>query len=599
MEEKTLSLMCMNRLSHERGKVKFRFKRDGRWVEMTRGQAEKSVIAIAAGLHSLGLEKGDRICILSTTRVEWTLADFANIVGGFVTVPVYHSNLPDTIEYILLNSGAKAIFVEDEVQFMKLTVIRDSVPELKWIFPMTSFNSPQGDSVEIVNINLLQQKGGKLLEEDPHYIQRIAEEITEDEDLTIIYTSGTTGPPKGVVTTHANYRFITTSAIETTSMDKGETILHFLPFAHSLGRLEEFIALDAGLISAYAESISSVGENMGEIKPHLMFSVPRLYEKFYEKVHTMIEDASPLKKKIFNFAVKAGRSVSRIKQDGGDVPLVLSLKYGIAKKLVFSKIRDKLGGRLRFFISGGAPLARDIGEFFHAMDVLILEGYGLTESSTVASVNRVDRFKFGTVGLPLPGVSIRIADDGEILIGGKNVFKEYLNDPIATGDAKTADGWLKTGDIGNLDDEGFLTITDRKKDIIVTSGGKNIPPANIENMLKTDRFVSHAFVYGDRKKYLTALLTLNREEVEQWASDQGLTYDDYTRFVVEKDVNEMMWERISVLNGRLPSYETIKRFVIVPLDFSEETGELTPTLKIKRKIVISKYGELLETLYEE
>ncbi len=279
--------------------------------------------------------------------------------------------------------------------------------------------------------------------------------------------------------------------------------------------------------------------------------------------------------------------------------LVLTLKFGIAKKLVFSKIRAKLGRRLRFFISGGSPLARDIGEFFHAMDVLILEGYGLTESSTVASVNRVDRFKFGTVGLPLPGVSIRIADDGEILIGGKNVFKEYLNDPIATGDAKTADGWLKTGDIGNLDDEGFLTITDRKKDIIVTSGGKNIPPANIENMLKTDRFVSHAFVYGDRKKYLTALLTLNREEVEQWASDQGLTYDDYTRFVVEKDVNEMMWERISVLNGRLPSYETIKRFVIVPLDFSEETGELTPTLKIKRKIVISKYGELLETLYEE
>ncbi len=599
MEEKTLSLMCVNRLSNKRGKVKFRFKRDGRWVDMTRGQAEKSVMAIAAGLHSLGLEKGDRVCILSTTRVEWTLADLANIVGGFITVPIYHSNLPDMIQYILVNSGAKAIFVEDEIQFMKLSMIRDNVPELKWILPMTSFPSPQGESIELVTLNLLQQKGGQLLEDDPQYIKRIVEGISEDEDLTIIYTSGTTGPPKGVVTTHRNYRFIVTSAIKTTNIREEETILHFLPFAHSLGRLEEFIALDAGLISTYAESISAVGENMKEVKPHLMFSVPRLYEKFYEKVHAMVEGAAPLRKKIFSFAVKTGRSVSRIRQDGGDLPLLLRLKYNVATKLVFDKIRENLGGRLRFFISGGAPLSRDIAEFFHAMDVLILEGYGLTETSTVASVNRVEQFKFGTVGLPLPGVSIRIADDGEILIGGENVFKEYLNDPDATREALTGDGWLKTGDIGELDPEGFLTITDRKKDIIVTAGGKNIPPANIENLLKTDRFISHAFVYGDRKKYVTALLTLNREEVEQWASEKGLRFDDYNRFVVGKDVRDMMWERIGVLNGRLPTYESIKRFVIVPLDFSEETGELTPTLKIKRKVVISKYGELLDTLYDE
>jgi long-chain acyl-CoA synthetase len=599
MEEKTLSTMFLNRLDDKPDRVKFRFKREGKWVDVTRGQAGKSVRAISAGLHDLGLKKGDRVCILSNTRLEWTLADVANIIGGFITVPVYHSNLPDSIAYILENSGARAIFVEDDTQMMKIEVIHKSVPGLQLIIPMSGPTSVGRDLPGLVQLNDIQKRGTDLLTRDPSFVDRISKEIEPEDDLTIIYTSGTTGPPKGVVTTHRHYQFTVTSAISTTDIDEGETILHFLPFAHSLGRIEQFIALDSGLLSAYAENIQTVGDDMGEIKPHLMFSVPRLYEKFYERVQAAAEGSSPLKKKIIGFAVSTGQEVSVRRQKGEDLPLSLKIRYGIAKKLVFSKIRGKLGGRLRFFISGGAPLAKEIAEFFHAMDVLILEGYGLTESSTVASVNRIDRFKFGTVGPPMPGVKIKTAEDGEILIGGDNVFKEYINDPIATEEAKTADGWLKTGDIGMIDEDGFLTITDRKKDIIVTAGGKNIPPANIENMLKTDKFISQAFVYGDRKKYLTALITLNREDIEGWALNSGFETIDFEAFVVGEEVYSLMQERIEMLNGKLPSFQTIKKFVIIPHDFSEETGELTPTMKVKRKVVVQKYGKMLEHLYDD
>ncbi len=598
MEEKTLSRMFLNRLDDKPDKVKFRFKRDGKWVDVTRGQAGKTVRAISAGLHDLGLKKGDRVCILSNTRLEWTLADVANIIGGFITVPVYHSNLPDSIAYILENCRARAIFVEDDTQMMKIEVIHKSLTELQWIIPMAGATSVGRDLPGLVQLNDIQKRGTDLLTRDPLFVDRVSKEIGPEDDLTIIYTSGTTGPPKGVVTTHRHYQFTVTSAISTTDIDEGETILHFLPFAHSLGRIEQFIALDSGLLSAYAENIQTVGDDMGEIKPHLMFSVPRLYEKFYERVQAAAEGSSPVKKKIIGFAVSTGREVSVKRQKGEDLPLSLKIRYGIAKKLVFSKIKEKLGGRLRFFISGGAPLAKEIAEFFHAMDVLILEGYGLTESSTVASVNRVDHFKFGTVGPPMPGVKIKTAEDGEILIGGDNVFKEYINDPIATEEAKTADGWLKTGDIGMIDDDGFLTITDRKKDIIVTAGGKNIPPANIENLLKTDKFISQAFVYGDRKKYLTALITLNWEDIEEWALNSGFETQDLEEFLVGEEVNSLMHERIERLNGKLPSFQTIKKFVIIPHDFSEETGELTPTMKVKRKVVVQKYGKMLEHLYD-
>ncbi|RMG58616.1 MAG: long-chain fatty acid--CoA ligase [Deltaproteobacteria bacterium] len=600
MQEPTLSQMFLNRLDAGGDKVKFRFKRDGQWKDMTYAQAAKVVRALSAGLYSLGLERGDKVCILSTTRVEWTLVDIANIIGGFITVPIYHSLLPDQVQYIIDHCGAKAVFVEDEMQLMKIEVIREHVPKLEHVIAMTPIPQERLESAGGISFNELQKRGEAFLSEKPGFIDDIAmNQIKPEDDLTVIYTSGTTGPPKGVLTTHAHYQFIVTACIQTQDLYEGEVILHFLPFAHSLGRVEQFIALDVNLLQAYAENINTVPEDMVEIKPHIMFSVPRLYEKFYDRVMSMVAQAPPLKKKIFDFALRTGRDVSRLKQKKKEVPFFLNLKYSLAKKLVFDKVKERVGGRLRFFISGGAPLAREIAEFFHAMDILILEGYGLTECSTVATVNRYNHFKFGTVGPPVPGVKIKIAEDGEILIGGKNVMKEYLNDPEATKQVITEDGWLKSGDIGYLDEEGFLTITDRKKDIIVTAGGKNIPPANIENMLKTEKFISQAFLYGDRKKYLTALITLDRAEVEEWAKEKGISYPSFEELASSREVRELIQERVDAVNSRLASFETIKKFVILPQDFSIESGELTPTLKVKRKVVVAKFGHLLEKLYEE
>jgi len=600
VKEPTLSQMFLNRLDAGGDKVKFRYKREGVWTDMTYRQAAKIVRALSAGLYALGLERGDKVCILSNTRVEWTLVDIANIIGGFVTVPIYQSNLPDQVAYIISNCGAKAVFVEDEMQLMKVEVVKDQLPELEHVISMTPVSQDKLDAVGGISFNELQRRGETLLSEKPDFIDNIAKnEIKPEDILTVIYTSGTTGPPKGVVTNHANYQFIVTSAIQTQDIREGDVILHFLPFAHSLGRLEQFLAIDMNLLEAYAENINTVPDNMVEIKPHLMFSVPRLYEKFYDRVMNMMETASPMKKKIFNFALETGTEVSRLKQKKKPIPFFLGLKYALAKKLVFDKVKERVGGRLRFFISGGAPLAKEIAEFFHAMDILILEGYGLTETSTVATVNRHNHYKFGTVGPALPGVKIKIAEDGEILIGGKNIFQGYFNDPEATREVKTEDGWLKTGDIGTLDEEGFLTITDRKKDIIVTAGGKNIPPANIENMLKSERFISQAFVYGDRKKYLTAIITLNREELEEWASEKGLNYGSFEELASSEEVRALISEKVESVNSRLASFETIKKFLIIPQDFTMETGELTPTLKVKRKVVLAKYGHLLEKLYEE
>ncbi|NIO16873.1 MAG: AMP-binding protein [Deltaproteobacteria bacterium] len=599
MGYETLSRMFLDRLESRKNEVKFRYKRDNSWVDMTCAQAGKIIRLLSAGLYSLGLEKGDKVSILSYTRVEWTLADAACIVGGFVTVPIYHSLLPDTVEYILGDCKAKAIFVEDAKQMMKVNAIRESVPDLKWIVSMTPIEADLMKPSDVISFNELQKMGEEAQNRDPDFIDRVAGEIKPEDDLTVIYTSGTTGPPKGVVTTQENFWFMVNCSIRATEIREGEIMLHFLPFAHTLGRIEQFISFDANLVSAYAESMEAVGDNMAEVKPHIMVSVPRLYEKFYDRVMEMVEKGSPLKKKIFRFALETGIEVSRLRQQKKSIPFLLGVRFAVAKKLVFDKIKERIGGRLRFFISGGAPLAKEIAEFFHAMDVLILEGYGLTECSTVASVNRLDNFKFGTVGLPLPDVQIKIVEDGEILIGGKNIFKEYLNDPGGTRNAKTEDGWLKTGDIGEIDEDGFLTITDRKKDILVTASGKNIPPANIENLLKMDNFVSQSFIYGDRKKFLVALMTLNREEIEAWAREQGIQYDSYEDLATGREVNDLIQKSVDKVNAKLASFETVKRFLILPDDFSQETGELTPTLKVKRKVVVEKYGRLLDSLYED
>ncbi len=594
MKETTLHRMYLNRIAEGGDSVRYMVPGDHGYTPVTYRQVGEAAREIALGLMRLGLSRGDRVAILSTTRLEWCLADIGATLGGFVSVPIYPSNLPDQVEYILAHSRARAVFVEDESQSGKVAGARSRLPHLSVVVTMTGGADGKDGATTLSAL----REGGKTYESaNPGTLEARMEEIRPEDDLTIIYTSGTTGPPKGVVTRHSNYAFNVTSALEAVDVPRGSMFLSFLPLAHSLGRIEHFLAFDAMAVSAFARSLQTVGEDLAAVRPEIMVSVPRLYEKFYARVLAKVEEEGGLKKAIFEWALGVGREASRCRQKGAEPGGFLALKNGIADRLVFRKIRERMGGRLRFFISGGAPLSREIAEFLHAIGVLILEGYGLTETSTVATVNRLERYKFGTVGKALPGTEIRIAADGEILVRGPHIFREYFDDPAATREAIDPDGWFRTGDIGVLDDEGFLRITDRKKDIIVTSGGKNIAPQNIENLLKNDRYVSQAFVYGDRKKYLTALLTLAPEEIVQWAARQGITERGVEALAKHPEVLRLMRERVEEVNRGLPSFEQVKKFAVLGTDFSQETGELTPTLKVRRKVVVGKYGRILDDLY--
>jgi long-chain acyl-CoA synthetase len=596
MREKTMNRMFLNRIEKGGDSVRYLVPRDGKWDPMTYREVGTAVREIANGLMSLSLSRGDKVAILSATRVEWCLADIAGILGGFVTVPVYPSNLPDQVEYILANSQSRVVFVEDEMQWNKVAGIRKNLPSLATVVMLSGDSQ---DKEGTIGLSDLRAMGARYAETNPEALLRRTEEIQPEDDLTIIYTSGTTGPPKGVVTRHSNYVFIVTSCLEAVTVRRGELFLQFLPLAHSLGRLEHFLTFDAMAISAFARDIQTVGEDLALVRPEIMVSVPRLYEKFYARVLAKVEEDGGLKQTIFDWALGVGREVSRRRQRKEPVEGFLALKLSVAEKLVFRKIRARMGGRFRFAISGGAPLSPEIAEFLHALGVLILEGYGLTEDSTVTAVNRYENYKFGTVGKALPGTEIRIAPDGEIFVRGPHVCKEYFRDPEATREAIDPEGWLHTGDIGELDSEGFLRITDRKKDIIVTSGGKNVAPQNVENLLKNDKFISQAFVYGDRRKYLTALLTLSAEEIGKWSEQNGIPEKDPVPLAKHPRVEAMMRGRVDEINRQLASFEQVKKFVLLGTDFSQETGELTPTLKVKRKVVIKKYGSLLDALYEK
>jgi long-chain acyl-CoA synthetase len=596
LKETTLTRMFLNRFAEGGDAVRYMVPEKDGYAPVTYRQVEERTREICLGLMAAGLSRGDRVAILSGTRMEWCLADVAGILGGFITVPIYPSNLPDQVEYILAHSRARAVFVEDEPQYNKVAWCRGRLPDLVSIVMMT------GDAAgkdKAATLDELRRRGREFGAANPVAIENRAGEIRPEDDLTIIYTSGTTGPPKGVVTRHSNYAFIVSSCLEAVEIPRGSVFLQFLPLAHSLGRLEHFLTWDAMTVSAFARGLQTVAEDLAAVRPEIMVSVPRLYEKFYARVLAKVEEDGGLKKAIFLWALGVGREVSRRKQQGESVRGFLAWKNSVADRLVFHKIRARMGGRLRFFISGGAPLSREIAEFLHALGVLILEGYGLTETSTVTTVNRLERYKFGTVGKALPGARIRIAQDGEILVAGGHVFREYYNDPSATREAIDQEGWLHTGDIGVLDEEGFLRITDRKKDIIVTSGGKNIAPQNVENLLKNDSFISQAFVYGDRKKYLTALITLSPDEILAWAAKNGIPERDLQALAKRPEVEKLIRDRVEEINRGLASFEQVKRFALLGTDFSQETGELTPTLKIRRKVVVGKYGGLLDALYEK
>ncbi len=521
----------------------------------------------------------------------------AILSAGCVSVPIYPSYPPELIAYVANDSQARTLIVEDATQLAKALEVREKMPAVQHIVVIAGYE-PTEPPATVLTWETLRRLGRQHRQTSPRALAERIAAGRPDDVATIVYTSGTTGPPKGVVQTHANHLAALNGSGQASAVEEGWVHLLFLPLAHAFARLESFLGPWQGLTTAFAENLDKLSENLREVRPHFICSVPRVFEKVYAKILAGVEAGSPVKRRIFRWALGVGREVSRRQQQGRPVGGLLAVKHRLAHKLVFTKLHAALGGRLRWAISGGAPLSREIAEFFHAAGILILEGYGLTETCPVLTFNRPARFKFGSVGQALTGVELRIAADGEILARGANVATGgYYKQPAATREVFDADGWFHTGDIGRLDEDGFLYITDRKKDIIVTAGGMNIAPQNVENLLKADPFISQVLVYGDRRPYPVALVTINPDELQKFARARGLGGGDAAALARHPAVIERVGRTVEEKNSQLQSYARIKRFAVVPADFSQDGGELTPTLKVKRRVVADKYQAVIEELY--
>jgi len=558
---------------------------DGNWVSKTFQEVGDQVRALSLGLMELGIEKGDKVAILSNTRVEWTLFDFAALTAGATVVPIYQTNSPEECQYVLENSDARAVIVEDEEQMAKIREIRDRCPLLEHVIRI------EGDSADALSMQALAERGAGGTAEQWEERWR---SVTPDDICTFIYTSGTTGPPKGCVISHGNYRAMCDMALAEGVLKEGELTYLFLPLAHSFALLVQFVSFSIGGTLAYWERDPlKIMPNLAEVRPTYFPSVPRIFEKIYTAATAAIEKEGGLKKTIFEWAIGVGKKVRRLEREGKRPSPLLALQHKIADKQVLSKIRGLFGGQLRHAVTGAAPINPEILEFFDAAGVLVLEGWGMTETSTAATIARPDDFKFGTVGKPFPGCTVKIAEDGEILVKGPNVFQGYYKNEEATRET-IVDGWLHTGDIGEIDEDGFVKITGRKKDIIITAGGKNITPANLEAEIKQHPLVSQCVVIGDRRPYLVALLTLDPEEAAKYAQEHGVSVESLP---TDANVRAAIQAHVDQINQKFARVEQVKKFHILPNDLSQEGGELTPTMKVKRNVVAEKYADEVEALY--
>jgi len=525
--------------------------------------------------------------------------DLATLACGAVTVPIYPSNLPAECGYIVANSDSSIVFVENDALKEKIDRVRADGFELDGVrhrvSPRVTVSIDGGDGTgSLAGLMQRGRAGGAAARAE---VERRTAALDRDSLATIVYTSGTTGPPKGVLQTHGNHLASVESLLRLGIVREGDVDFFFLPLAHSFARLIEYVGLAAGTTTAFARSIDTLAEDLASARPHLVPAVPRIYEKIYARIHTVRDSGSRVKQALFDWAVGVGRERSRHVREGRAVPALVAAQHAIASRLVFARIHHLLGGNVRYMTSGGAPLARDIAEFFHAVGILILEGYGLTETTPVLTVNRPDRFRFGTVGLPLDCCEVRIAHDGEILGRGANVARGYHRRPEETAESWDATGWFHTGDVGEFDADGFLRITDRMKDLIKTSGGKYVAPQKIENLLKLQPHVSQAIVIGDQRNYCVALLTLDADAMAAWARESGSGATTPATLAADPAVRVLVEREVAAVNAQLASFETVKRFHILPMELTVEGGELTPSLKVKRKVVAQRFEREIAALY--
>lgn len=573
-----------------------RYKRDGRWQGISHGELHDRVHAVHAALRESGINAGDRVAIVSENRPEWAITDYGCLTARCIDVPIYPTLPPEQMAYMLEDSGCRMAFCSTAAQLEKLLSIRDRLPQLGRI---VVFDTAAATGSGICSFESFEAEGRAAAGRYGDWRQ-IAGAAEADDLATIIYTSGTTGSPKGAMLTHGNITSNVVASMQVMGLEHGDTCLSFLPLSHIFERMAgHYTMLSGGVVINYASSIEAVAEEMVEVRPTIMMSTPRLYEKIYARVIANANAGSGLKRSIFEWAVATGEKHLEYTLAQQEPPLALSLARAVADRLVFRKLRARTGGRLRYFFSGGAPLSKDICYFFLAAGLPILEGYGLTETSPVITVNPLERIKPGTVGPPIPGVEIRIADDGEILTRGPHVMKGYYNLPEETAAAIDPDGWFHTGDIGEIDADGYLRITDRKKDLIVTAGGKNIAPQPIEALMKINPLFTNAVMIGDRRRFPAMLLVPNFPVVAEWAASRGLGKLSGEELAANPQVAEMLEREARKALRNLAQFEMPKKFLILPRDFSIEGGELTPKMSVRRRVVEEIYAREIEALYAE
>ncbi|MCK4639926.1 MAG: long-chain fatty acid--CoA ligase [Candidatus Marinimicrobia bacterium] len=593
----TISEMFISVTNRFKEKPAFGFKKDGTWYEMTFSEVRDNVEKISGGLKSIGLKTGDHVGIISHNSYLWAMSDYGISCARGVTTTIYPTLTTKQVKWIVQHSECKYLFCGDLEQTEKVLTFVD---ELKGLQNVIVLSDEKVEHPKVILYSELLAKGAEYRNSIPGFFEKDAMSIKKSDLLTLIYTSGTTGEPKGVMLTHGNLTSNIFASLKEIQVDEQDIFLSFLPLSHVFERMVgHFLATSVGAKICYAESIDTVADNMGEIHPTLMAAVPRFYEKVYAKIIDNMSSASSVKQKLFWWSINAGRKAENRREHGHSVGILLGAKLKIANKLVFSKLQGKVGGRLRFFVSGGAPLSKEIGQFFKAAGILILEGYGLTETSPVISFNPLEKIKFGTVGFPLTNVEVQIAEDGEILTKGPHVMKGYFKDEIATKEVLDDDGWFHTGDIGIIDEKGYLAITDRKKNIIVTSGGKNVAPQPMENVLVTSKWIEQILVIGDKRKFVSAFIVPSFPNLEAWAKEKELKWENRDELIKLPEVEELYDRVIGESMEGFAQFEKVKKFLLLSHEFTIESDELTPSMKIRRSIVEKHYAEMINNMYDE